>query len=204
MTTLIHGLFVATAVFGVGVTLIDLLGLLGDHGDDGHGSDGHGGGGHGGGDGSSGTVFTEGSEPGQGGHGTILVLLRSLRLTVYFCLGFGLLGLAAGYTGSGTLGSLAWALPGGLASALLARMFFRFQSRDVDSSVREDELLAHGAEVTIALSDSDMGRIRARLGQSTVERYALAEDPGTQVAAGEQVEIVRITDDCVYVRRVAP
>jgi hypothetical protein len=201
--TLVHGLFIVTAVFGVGVTAVDLLGLLGDHDDGGHHGD-HGGlesGGHANGH-DIGTDADIASD-GHGGAHSLLFLLRNLRLAVYFCVGFGVLGLAAEFTGSGLIGALSWAGVGGVACAFLARAFFRFQSRDVDSSLREHELLAQPAKVIIPLSGKDMGKIRARLGQLTVERYALAESADESYTQDESVEIVRITDECVYVRRLS-
>ncbi|MGB0750902.1 MAG: hypothetical protein ACPGQI_03045, partial [Gammaproteobacteria bacterium] len=87
-----------------------------------------------------------------------------------------------------------------IASALLANAFVRFQQRDVDSSLKEDELLGVKAEVLVTMTNTDMGRIRTRKGQFNVERYALAEEPNSTFSKGDTVEIVRISDDCVYVR----
>jgi membrane protein implicated in regulation of membrane protease activity len=134
------------------------------------------------------------------GHGS-LILLRYVRLAVYFTLGFGPLGLVATGIGFGSLGSLLWAVPcGGIAMAL-ARAFFRWQQRDIDSTVHDHELLAERALVLVSLSYTSMGRVRVTLGQSVVERYALAEEPGETFRADDVVEVVRVTDDCVYVRR---
>lgn len=183
---LLNGLYVLTAVFGVGVLLIDVMGLLGDGDSDGdidgayHNSDGD----HG----------------GSGASHSLLSILGKIRMAVYFCFGFGLLGLAAGSMGYGAVGGLAWAIPGGIASALLANAFVRFQQRDVDSSLKEDELLGVKAEVLVTMTNTDMGRIRTRKGQFNVERYALAEEPNSTFSKGDTVEIVRISDDCVYVR----
>jgi membrane protein implicated in regulation of membrane protease activity len=99
------------------------------------------------------------------------------------------------------LGSLAWAVPGGIVAALLARAFFRFQQQDVDSSVRDEELLFERARVIAPISSKNMGKVRVRLAQAVVERYALAEDAGEAFRTDEVVEIVRVEEDCVYVRR---
>jgi len=46
-----------------------------------------------------------------------------------------------------------------------------------------------------------MGKVRVLIGQIIVERYALAEDAWESFRTDDLVEIVRVTDECVYVRR---
>ena len=111
------------------------------------------------------------------------------------------MGLFALQVGSGVLDSTLWAVPSGLISMLLARQFFRFQQRDVDSTVLAKELFYARAVVTGPIARGEMGRVRVLLGQSTVDRYARAEQPEAEYAKGESVYIVRIKDDCVYVDR---
>lgn len=193
----LHGLYLFTTVFGVGVTAIDLLGIFGEHHQDSHSGDG--------GSGESGHPqaahdHEPGDMHGDGVGSSLLLLLRYLRMAVYFSLGFGPLGLVATATGAGLLGSLAWAIPGGLVAALLAHAFLRWQQHDVDSSVQDYELLAERAVVLVPLSHTSMGRVRLTIGQSMVERYALAEQVDETFRTGEEVEIVRVTEDCVYVQ----
>ncbi len=185
----LQGAYLFTTVFGGGVTAIDLLGLLGEHGHDHAEHNGHTG---------EASADAHGDTPGQS---SLLIVLRYLRIVVYFSLGFGPLGLVASATGCGFLGSLAWALSGGLLAALLARIFFRWQQHDVDSTVQDVELLAERAVVLVPLSHTTMGRVRLTLAQSVVERYALAEQAGEAFATEDIVEVVRVTDDCVYVQR---
>lgn len=200
LSSLLHGAYVVAAVFGFGVMAIDMLGLLGDH-DDGAGGHGHG---HGG-DGHhlSGDLDADGHHTSSGSHTSLLMLLSRLRLVVYFCVGFGGLGLAAEYTGSGLVMGLVWAVIGGALATFLARIMFRFQSRDVDSSLDESELLAQHAQVTVALRGTDMGKVRVHLGQMTLERYALCDDPADAFEVNSTVEIVRTSDECVYVSAVS-
>lgn len=187
----LHGLYLFTTIFGVGVIAVDMLGLLGvEHGHD--AADGAADGG-----GASG----EDADGDGSGHTPVLSILRYLRLAVYFSLGFGPLGLVAEATGSGGLSSLLWSVPGGIAAGFLARLFFRFQQEDVDSSVREDELLLEQGRVIVPFTSRDMGKVRVRMGQIIVERYALAEDEWESFRTDDLVEIVRVTDECVYVRR---
>jgi len=198
----IHGLYTLTAVFGVGVTAVDMLGLLatdsdtdGDSGDGGDDGSGHDGGAHDhGGD----------SSHDHASHSGVLSVLRYLRTLIYFSLGFGPTGLVAELMGRGVFGSLIWAVPGGVASMLLARAFFRFQQRDVDSSLKPEDLLFEPATVLVSLSHKDMGKVRVRAGQIIAERYALSSDAEDTFRVGEEVEIVEVTDQCVYVRRPMP
>jgi hypothetical protein len=46
-----------------------------------------------------------------------------------------------------------------------------------------------------------MGKVRLSVGPIVLERYALAEDEWEAFRADDIVEIVRVTDDCVYVQR---
>jgi membrane protein implicated in regulation of membrane protease activity len=173
---------------GIGVTTVDMLGLLGE------GTE------HAGG--HAGDHSHAGHENGQNGsHTPLLSVLRYVRMGVYFLLGFGPLGLVAQAAGIGGLASLIWAVPGGIAAAWLARAFFRFQQRDLDSTVRDEDLLFERARVIVPLSRTTMGKVRIKLGQAIVERYALAEDEEEGFRTDEVVEIVRVEDDCVYVRR---
>lgn len=196
MASWLHGLYLFLTVFSVGVTAVDMLGLFGageDSGDTGTG------------DTDTGATDTDDAtpdDPSAGESGPLLSLLRYLRIGVYFALGFGPVGLVAEWTGSSWPISLAWAVPGGCVSAWLARLFFRFQHEDVDSQLHESELLLERAQVIVPLSHTNMGKVRVKLGQIVTERYALAEDEWETLKADDQVEVVRVTDECVYVRRV--
>lgn len=178
----LQGIYLFTTIFGIGVTMVDMLGILGgedhqvagDHGD-------HGGAGH--------------ENAHNGAHAPLLSILHYLRMCVYFSLGFGPLGLIADAVGAGVLGSLAWAVPGGVAAALLAGAFFRFQHRDIDSSVYDEELLFERGRVIVPMSSKTMGKVRVKRGQAVVERYALAEDEGDAFRTGDVVEIVQVEDD---------
>ncbi len=178
-----HGLYLFTTIFAVGVTAVDMLGILGT------------------GEGNADSGDGAGETAGAGGDVGLLSILRYLRTFVYFSLGFGPLGLVAEATGAGVLGSLGWAVPGGIGAAFLARAFFRFQQQDIDSSVQEEELLFERACVIVPISSKDMGKVRVKMGQTVVEKYALAEDEGDSFRTDEVVRIVQVTDDCVYVGR---
>lgn len=129
----------------------------------------------------------------------ILQILSYLRLTVYFCLGFGPTGWFAMATGRNSLVALGVAAAVGAISLVLAQWFFRFQNSNVDSSVKKQELLRESATVTIPLTDSTMGKVRIKVGMSISEQYALSATPGREFKRGEVVHVTRVTDECVYV-----
>ena len=187
---MLTGLFWFAAIFGVGVTVIDLLGLIGG----GSGEDGGDGGNQGEGGGEDGSQGEVGGAP-------VLSFLRWARTLVYFCLGFGPFGLAAGAFGSGFGGRLAWSLAGGAATAVLARLFFRFQRTRLDSSLQGEELLMEPATVIVAITAGGMGKVRVHFGQSVAERYARAEQADQEFAVDDRVIVSQVTDQCVYVRR---
>ena len=179
----LHGLYLFMTVFSVGVIAIDMLGLFGT------------------GDSDSDAGDLSADDASAGAAGSLLSMLRYVRIGTYFALGFGPVGLVAEWTGASVLRSLAWAVPGGVIAAYLARLFFRFQQHDVNSQVLESELLLERAQVIVPLSNTNMGKVRIKMGQLVLERYALAEDEWETFKVDDQAEIVRVTDECVYVRR---
>jgi membrane protein implicated in regulation of membrane protease activity len=193
MVSWLHGLYLFMTVFSVGVMAVDMLGLFGTGESDSDTSD------LSADDASADDASADHTSAGAAG--PLLSILRYLRIGTYFALGFGPVGLVAEWTGASVLGSLAWAVPGGVISAYLARLFFRFQQRDVNSQVRESELLLERAQVIVPLSNTNMGKVRIKMGQLVMERYALAEDEWETFTVDDQAEIVRVTDECVYVRR---
>jgi len=133
-----------------------------------------------------------------GGH-RVLRALAYLRMTVYFCLGFGPTGWMALASGRNPLSSLVLAVGVGVVALFLAQAFFRFQRSSTDSSLHASDLLRAEATVTIPLSHETMGRVRIHLGMNVTEQYALAAHADHSFQRGDTVEIVRVTDECVYV-----
>lgn len=191
---MLTGLFWFATIFGGGVTLIDLLGLIGG-GDEAAGGDEAGGGDEGSGE-AGGNDDVSGAP--------VLSFLRGARTAVYFCLGFGPFGLAAGAFGSGAPGRLIWALAGGASMAVLARLFFRFQRTRLDSTLKDEELLLEPATVIVPIAAGGMGKVRVHFGQSVAERYARAERAEQRFAVDDRVIISQVTDQCVFVRKEEP
>jgi membrane protein implicated in regulation of membrane protease activity len=141
-------------------------------------------------------VSSGSGRPGQ----SLFTLLWYLRLTVYFSLGFGPVGLVAILVDSSRVVSLIWAVAAGLITAIGAYSFFRFQRNEFDSSVQESELVGRPAEVTISILPGEIGRVRIQLEQLVRDRYARAESSDARFNKGERVVIARIDEECVYVR----
>lgn len=194
---MLEGLFWFTAIVGVGVTVVDLLGLISSGGDAGQTDGTHDDSSHPAGDGQ-----VRLDDVGIGGGAPVLSFLRYVRTAIYFCLGFGPFGIASSAFGVGPVGSLVWSLGGGALVSLLARLVFRFQRTTLDSSIQEEDLLYEEANVIAPIADGGMGKVRIRLGQSVSERYALAEDPADHFAVDALVRVSQVTDSCVYVRRL--
>jgi membrane protein implicated in regulation of membrane protease activity len=221
-------LFVGATVFGAGVVALDFLGILGGHHDTaghdlaaGDASAGHFDGGHVGGhvaDGGAGDhghagdhtaghaqpSHPDGAQPSNGraqsSAAPILSVLTYLRLLVYFCLGFGPAGWAGVAAGQGPLLSLVIATPVGVAALFLAQAFFRFQRRDTNSQLTGSDLLGAAATVIVPLDATTMGKVRIQVGLSVTDQYALAADPETKFATGDPARVVKVTDECVYIR----
>jgi membrane protein implicated in regulation of membrane protease activity len=244
LPSLLHQSYLFTAILGIGITAIDMLGLLGAHHGDqaadhgaGHGATDHSTPGttdhssqgianHAGHADHSGHWATnhllDTSNVGVADHATptatlttsealatlpptglskLLAVLRYVRLFIYFSLGYGPVGLMAEYLGFGWWAALLWALGSGLVIGALSRAFFRFQQRDVDSTVQTVDLFLGTATVIVPITGGNMGKVRVQIGQSIAERYALAEDAHENFTSQTVVDIVRVTENCVYVRR---
>jgi hypothetical protein len=121
-------------------------------------------------------------------------------MLIYFFAGFGPLGLLAEYNGFGLLGTLAWSILAGIVTTSLGLFFFRFQQKDLDSSIRTEDLFLGQAQVIVPISNGNMGKVRILIGQSVAERYALAENATDSFPKDAIVQVIQVTDEYVYVR----
>ena len=133
------------------------------------------------------------------GGGSVLEAIRYLRMFIYFCLGFGVVGFATLAAGRTPQASLLIAGIAGISSVLLARTFYRLQPQDTGDVISEDDLLMELGTVIVPLSDETMGRIRVQIGMEVYEPFARAAQAGSTFARGDEVKIVKVTDECVYV-----
>ena len=197
--TFISSFYVVASIFGIGVVIIDALGLLGGHHDDG---------GHDDGVDAAGEVGHAQALHGHGDQGTltleargaaVLSILRYMRTLVYFCAGFGPIGILALGSGYHAWISLVWSLPCGLVSVWMVRKMLRFQSKEVDSSLRPEDLILKKGGVIISLEKDSIGKVRIPVGAGSSDQYALPMHGDEQFAKGDEVYVVEVRDDCVLV-----
>lgn len=201
----LQGIYIGCTIFSAGVTILDFLGFLSredssnSHSDNGGSHDSH--------DSDDATSHHDhhdhqAHQAHHGGGVAVLSALFFLRSLVYFCLGFGPTGWVAIASGRSTAVSLIWAVPVGAVALILARLFFRFQGHDTDSSLTKQELLfQRGAIVIIPISPNNMGKIRLKVGMNVAELYALPAKPNEEFKKGDRVWITETSDDCVYVEK---
>lgn len=227
--------YIGATVFGVGITLVDLFGLLGEHTgahDGGHeaagGHEAEAAAGHdvahfdaheGGGMSHDAVIdghHDGGESPDQGAHAEhggsvaghdrpraersfLLGLLTFLRNLIYFCLGFGPVGWFALATSNSLTTSFLWSVPVGAAALVGTRALRRFMRRELNSEISTDELLFERGVVTVSIAAGEMGKVRVKLGEVYVERYARAASPEATIRVGTPIRVTEVGDDCVYV-----
>ena len=212
----LFAIYVATAVFGVGTTVADLLGvfshLTGGHdsagGHDaggGHDLAGHGAAGH-----AAGSHDAAGHEhpdvsrvsavaPTEDLRGGGLVrLMSALRSGVYFCLGFGPVGLFAATQYHSPAATLLWSIPVGAAVMLGTRALRRLASREISSDIGKDDLLMEHGVVTVSIHEGQMGKVRVSVGGRYVDWYARCKTDA-ELIVGTRVRVVDATEECVFV-----
>lgn len=211
-------LYSALTVFGLGVTIVDVLGFLDhlgsgstDHGDgDGQASDAtnhdHPDSHHGNSqvyipDTAPDHSVQSGSYINSADESTRLItkVLGILRSTVYFSLGAGPTGLFALLTHVDGFASLLWSAGAGLAIAVIARFLRSSMRKDLDSSIKPEEFLMDLATISVPVQPGAMGKIIVRRYDHEQELYVRAKDPQLGLKKGSIVRIVDFTDDCYWV-----
>ena len=207
--TVFTGIYAFAAIFAVGTLALEMTGLLGEVEEEteegGQGEAGKQSGGEGG-RGPRTNAVTQQTSPAGGGGSTARRLFKLLwyaRLTVYFSLGFGPVGLVAVLVGMEAWTSLLLSIPTGLAAGGLIVGVLRLQQREFDSSIRENDLSGRTAEVIVSIYPGELGKVRVYLEQLNRERYARGEEEGTVYEKGQRVTVTRVRDDCVYVRKTS-
>jgi len=207
-------LYSALAVFGVGVTVIDLFGVFEHAGGSGHPDDsGHDdGAGHDDGGGhddghelaTHDPVHHHGSYIASADSATRFVArtIGALRMVVYFSLGAGPTGLFAVLTGVAPGESLAWSAGAGVSIAILARALRSFIRKDLDSSIAPEEFIMDEATMTVSIIPGAMGKAAVRRYGTEHELFVRAKDIQTAFIKGEKVRIVDFDDDCYWIEPV--
>ncbi|WP_251977188.1 NfeD family protein [Salinicola avicenniae] len=219
---LILGIYVTLSLFGLGVIAAESLGLSGsdnDTGDAHNGGSDNGGSDNGGHDNGGHHHAAGDSTPGDGADGVasrggqysrsiragrhVFKLLFLLRLFIYFCAGFGPMGLIATLRGESLSSGLLWAVPAGLFVMVCAWAILKFQQREYDSSIADDELVGREGHVTITIHPNEIGRVRIAFAQLTRERYARA-DHDVPIPKGTRIRVIAVNTSDVTVEPLTP
>jgi membrane protein implicated in regulation of membrane protease activity len=131
----------------------------------------------------------------------ILAVMSVLRSLVYFALGFGAVGWFAVATGKGLLVSLLWSVPSGVVITIIAKLVKRLQRQELDSQFKSYELLMEKAEVLVAIPKGQIGKVRIVIDGMNIDRYAKAQKPEEEFKKGEQVQVVEVSEDFLYVEQ---
>ena len=193
-------LFIGATVFGAGVTLVDMIGGLGDgDGDSDSDSDGAD-------DGDFGDGDDGGEEGSVAGHDAkrrgnpFMAFLSAMRNVVYFCLGFGPVGWFATATNMPLLETLAWSGAGGVVVLVLVRLLRGVLRQELNSEIKDSDLLMETGEVTVSIQPGAMGKVRLTVGGSYVDRFAKSRDEEALVP-GTKIRVTDIDDDSIVVEK---
>ena len=211
--------YIAATIFGVGITAVDLFGLIGGQSDEAGGSEddaagdaesdfdgeaGDSGQVEGGeeaadeGEGEGDRVSVAGLDKRQRGS-WVMRILSAVRNVVYFTLGFGPVGWFALARGEGTGSSLIWSIPVGIGVMVGVRLIRRLMRQELDSQLKDQDLLMEKATVSVTINKGRMGKVRVRVGGTYTDRYARSKNPEETIPIDTEVRVVDATDDCLYV-----
>lgn len=195
-------LYLFALIFGLLVIIIDLFVAFG--GDD-DGADPDSGGEDSGGE-DSGGEDGGGEDAGDlGGEDQAVVLthankgrivyklLNLLRLFVYFCVGFGAVGVFGVLTNNPFGKTLIFSSLTGAALIAIVKVISRLQNKVTDSQLKEGELLFAEAEVIVSIAPGKLGKVRVKTGGTYHDLFAKGEDVKKSYGKGSTVYVVDIT-----------
>ena len=195
-------LFTALTVFGVGVTIIDFLGVFDNTGDnaDTAGDD----------DASAGisrpgsNLVQENKHSGseKTGFKIISKIMTFLRNGVYFSLGFGPTGLFAAFSGMSKTSGLIWAVSVGAGIMILARLLRRFIRRDLDSSIKPDDLLQENGVLLLPLEGEEISKAIVRQYGREIEIFVRSRDTNVKLEKGKEIIIEEYDNDVYWIKPV--
>jgi len=169
-------LFLSLTIFGVGVTIIDFLGIFDS-------------------DGSN-------LSPEKSGFKIISKLMNALRNIVYFSLGFGPTGLFASFNGLTKTSGLIWAVSVGAGVMILARLLKRFIRKDLDSSIKPDDLLQENGVLLLPLEGDEISKAAVRQYGREIEIFVRCKDPHIKIPKGKEIIIEEYDNDVYWIRPV--
>jgi len=197
-------LFLSLTIFGAGVTLIDFLGILDNIGND----SGNSGSNDSDSDDASAVIAKQGSnlvhedkktdeKPGIKILSRIMTVLRS---AVYFTLGFGPTGLFASISGLSKTTGLLWALAAGATMMILARILKRLIRRDLDSSIKPDELLQEEGVLLLPLNGEGISKAAVRQYGRETEIYVRCRNKDMKLLKGTKIIIEEYDNDVYWIK----
>ncbi len=191
----IRSLYIAASIFGVGITIADLIGAFSSLTEGGADAGNGGDDGETGGDEHSSVL----AHDLRRGPGIALRLMTALRSIVYFAVVFGPVGWFATTQYARPLASLAWSVPVGLGVMISARILRKLFRKDLSSDIKPTDLLMETGIVTVSIGAGEMGKARVVVGGTYVDRFAQAHNPNDEIRVGTRIRVVDVTDECVYV-----
>jgi hypothetical protein len=206
-------LYIFATVFGLGVVLVDFFMMMSSGSGDEAGSYDVDGEGHGHDDSSSQHDSSSDDASHHGHHpegsvvghqryaqrgGYLLKTLGFFRNVIYFCVGFGPVGLFAQFVDHSSF-ALIWAIGAGLVISFVAALFRRIQSDKLDSSINDSELLLEKATVLVSIGPGKMGKVRITHGGMNIDRFAMAKNNIDEFQAGDEAIVSEIRDEYVII-----
>ena len=213
----LYPFYIAATVFGVGVTAIDMFGMLGGQSQEGgvedNGAAAEAVADNGVADNAVEATGVEDNGAEESGDGRpsivahdrrqrgiwVLRFMSVARSVVYFCVGFGPVGWFALGRGESATASLIWSVPVGAAVMIGARLLRRVLRHELDSQLRSEDLLMEKGVVSVSIGAGRMGKVRILVGGTYAERFARTKDAELSIPKGASVRVVEVADDCVYV-----
>ncbi|MCL2265377.1 MAG: hypothetical protein FWC22_04975 [Treponema sp.] len=204
----LFALFLSLTVFGIGVTIIDFIGIFdntGSSNDSGSADDSAGA------DDSIVNVSKSGSNlvpenkqknPEKTGFKIISKIMSFLRNIVYFSLGFGPTGLFAVFKGLPKTSGLVWSLSAGIAVMILARFLKRFFRKDLDSSIKPDDLLQENGVLLLPLEGGEISKAAVRQYGREIEIYVRCRDLKTKLPKGKEIIIEEYDNEVYWIKPV--
>jgi hypothetical protein len=203
-------IYIVLLVYGAGVLAVDFLGAF-SHGGGGHHGSAHQGGAHQGGHHET-SHQDRGEErqdalaspaPAESAANLISRIASALRLSVYFAMGAGAMGLISVWRAIPPAPGLAWSVGTGLVAAAASRLVRGLARKELDSSFRSEEFLMEEAEVVVGADPGLMGKAELRKFGANVEIYVKAADPSLALLKGARVRIVEASEELCLVEPVS-
>lgn len=184
------GLYLFSLILGLGVILIDLLGLLGPDGESPSSEDL---------DASDDAMVLPDDKKGK----WIYTVLNFLRSIIYFCGGFGAVGIFGSLTDRSGLNTFVWSCGTGIILLIIIKLIMKLQNNVIDSQLKSSDLLFSEAEVLVTIYPEKMGRIRVHSGGIYHDLFAQGRDP-IEYSKGTKVFVVDVSfsDPIVHTDRI--